>query len=60
MVKTVRWESGNITTQTGQNDNGNPEVIAFVVNTGMNFTAKIVMFEYRKDAVLSDVFAFLD
>ena len=36
---TVRWESGNVTTQPWESNNGKSEVIAFVVNAGMNVTA---------------------
>ena len=38
-VNTIRWESRNITTQTGEIDDRKLEVIAFVVNAGMNITA---------------------
>ena len=38
-VNTIRWESRNITTQPGEIDDRKPEVIAFVVNAGMNITA---------------------
>ena len=35
-VNTVQWESRNTTTQTGVIDDRKSEVIAFVVNTGIN------------------------
>ena len=38
-VNTVRWESGNVTTQPWEINNRKFEVIAFVVNAGMNVTA---------------------
>ena len=38
-VNTVRWESGNVTTQPWEINNRKSEVIAFVVNAGMNVTA---------------------
>ena len=38
-VNTVRWECRNITSQPGEIDDRECEVIAFVVNTGMNITA---------------------
>ena len=38
-VNTIRWESGNITTQPGEIDDMKSEVDAFVVNAGMNITA---------------------
>ena len=38
-VNTIRWESRNITTQPGENDDRKSDVIAFVVNAGMNITA---------------------
>ena len=38
-VITVRWESGNVTTQPWEINNRKSEVIAFVVNAGMNVTA---------------------
>ena len=38
-VNTVRWESGNVTTQQWEVDNRKSEVIAFVINAGMNVTA---------------------
>ena len=38
-VHTVRWESGIATTQRWDIDNRKSEVIAFVVNAGMNVTA---------------------
>ena len=37
-VNTVRWESGNVTTQPWEINNMKSEVIAFVVNAGMNVT----------------------
>ena len=41
-VNTVRRESGNVTTQPWEINNGKSEVSAFVVNTGMNVTANKV------------------
>ena len=38
-VNTVRWESGNVTTQPWKINNRKSEVIAFVVNAGMNVNA---------------------
>ena len=38
-VNFVRLESGNVTTQPGEINNRKSEVIAFVVNAGMNVTA---------------------
>ena len=38
-VNTVRWESGNVTTQPWEINNRKSEVIAFVVNAGMYVTA---------------------
>ena len=38
-VNTVRWESGNVTAQPWEINNRKSEVIAFVVNAGMNVTA---------------------
>ena len=38
-INTVRWESGNVTTQPWEINNRKSEVIAFVVNAGMNVTA---------------------
>ena len=38
-VNTVRWESGYVTTQPWEINNRKSEVIAFVVNAGMNVTA---------------------
>ena len=38
-VNTVRWESGDVTTQPWEINNRKSEVIAFVVNAGMNVTA---------------------
>ena len=37
-VNTVRWESWNVTTQPREINNRKSEVIAFVVNAGMNVT----------------------
>ena len=37
-VNTVRWESWNITTQPREINDRKSEVIAFVVNAGMNVT----------------------
>ena len=36
---TVRWESRNIATQPGDIDDRKSEVLAFVVNAGMNIIA---------------------
>ena len=38
-VNTVWWESGNVTAQPWEINNKKSEVIAFVVNAGMNVTA---------------------
>ena len=38
-VNTVRWESGNVTTQLWEINNRKSEVIAFFVNAGINVTA---------------------
>ena len=38
-VNTVRWESWNVTTQSWEIYDRKSEVIAFVVNAGMNVTA---------------------
>ena len=38
-VNIVRWESGNVTTQQWEINNRKSEIIAFVVNAGMNVTA---------------------
>ena len=38
-VNTVRWESGNVSTQPWENNNRESEIIALVVNAGMNVTA---------------------
>ena len=38
-VNTVRLESGNVTAQPWEINNRKSEVIAFVVNAGMNVTA---------------------
>ena len=38
-VNTIRWESGNITTQPGEIYDRKSEVIAFIVNAAMNITA---------------------
>ena len=38
-INTVRWESGNVTTQPWEINNRKSEVIAFVVSAGMNVTA---------------------
>ena len=37
-VNTVRWESWNLTTQPWEINDRKSEVIAFVVNAGMNVT----------------------
>ena len=37
-VNTVWWESWNVTTQPWEINDSKSEVIAFVVNAGMNFT----------------------
>ena len=38
-VNTVGWESWNVTTQPWEINNRKSEVVAFVVNAGMNVTA---------------------
>ena len=38
-VNTVRWESWNVTTQPWESHDRKSEIIAFVVNAGMNVTA---------------------
>ena len=38
-VNTVRWESWNVTTQPLEIHDRKSEIIAFVVNAGMNVTA---------------------
>ena len=38
-VNTVRWESGNVPTQPWEINNKKSEIIAFVVNAGINVTA---------------------
>ena len=38
-VNTVRWESGNVIAQPWEINNRKSEVLAFVVNAGMNVTA---------------------
>ena len=38
-VNTVRWESLNVTTQSWEINNRKSEVIASVINAGMNVTA---------------------
>ena len=38
-VNTVRWESWNVTTQPWEIHDRKSEIIAFVVNAGMNVTA---------------------
>ena len=49
-VNTVRWESRNITTQPGEIDDRKSEVIAFVVNSGMNITANnFYIYKSRKE-----------
>ena len=37
-VNTVRWESWNVTTQPWEINDWKSEVIAFVLNAGMNVT----------------------
>ena len=37
-VNTVRWEFGNVTNQPWEINNRKSEVIAFVVNAGINVT----------------------
>ena len=54
-VNTVGWESWNVTTQPWKINNRKSEVIAFVVNAGMNVTALI--FKSKKEVSLSEVFA---
>ena len=38
-VNTVRWDSGNVTTQPWEINNRKSEVITIIVNTVMNVTA---------------------
>ena len=42
-VNTVGWESWNVTTQPWEINNRKSEVIAFVVNAGMNVTARSIL-----------------
>ena len=44
-VNTVWWESWNVTTQPWEiNDHRKSEVIAFVVNAGMNVTTNTLLY----------------
>ena len=56
-VNTVRWESGNVNTQPWEINNRKPEVIAFVVNAGMNVTTTYCISKSRKEVSLPAVFA---
>ena len=47
-VNAVRWESGNVTAQPWEINNRKSEVIAFVVNAGMNFTANNCYIQIQK------------
>ena len=51
-VNTVRWESGNVTTQPWEINNRKSEVIAFVVNGGMNVTANNFCLLYLTEVLL--------
>ena len=53
-VNTVRWESGNVTAQPLEINNRKSEVIAFVVNAGMNVTAFSFIFKSKKEVSLSN------
>ena len=54
---TIRSESRNVTTQPGETDNRKSEVIAFVVNAGVNVTANNLIFKCKREVSLSEVFA---
>ena len=57
-VNTVRLESWNVTTQPWKMNDRKSEVIAFVVNAGMNVTIPITLiFKSKKEVSLSEVFA---
>ena len=56
-VNTVGWESWNVTTQPWEINNRKSEVIAFVVNAGMNVTANNFKIKTKKEVSLSEVFA---
>ena len=57
-VNTIRWESRNITTQPGEINDRKSEVIAFVVNAGMNIIDNTTfIFKSKKRVSLSEVFA---
>ena len=43
-INTVRWESRSVTTQPWEINKRKSEVIAFVVNAGMNVTANTFIF----------------
>ena len=49
-VNTVRWESGNVTTQIRDINKRKSEVSAFVVNAGMNVTVNnfYILIQERK------------
>ena len=53
-VNTLRWESGNVTTQPWEINNSKSEVIAFVVNAGMNVTANnfYIQIQYEQRLLL--------
>ena len=57
-VNTVRWESWNVATQPWEINNRKSEVIAFVVNAGMNVTANNfnILFQERSFFVRSVCF----
>ena len=56
-VNTVRWESGDVTAQPWEIINRKSEVIAFIVNAGMNVTANnFIIFKSKKEFSLSEVF----
>ena len=56
-VNTVRRESWNVTAQPWEINNRKSEVIAFVVNAGMNVTANNFYIKSKKEVSLSEVFA---
>ena len=47
-VNTLGWEPRSITSQPGEIDNRKSEVIAFVVNAGMNITANNFYIQINK------------
>ena len=54
---TIRSESRNVTTQPVETDKRKSEVIAFVVNAGVNVTANNLISKCKKEVSLSEVFA---